>query len=65
MSFIDLKKNYLQFYDICGYKKWWNKNLFPLSLVLLLDPRSGMGKNRDPVVLNAEYSIPLRILPVN
>jgi hypothetical protein len=25
------KLNYLQFYDICGYKKWWDtKNFFPL-----------------------------------
>jgi hypothetical protein len=33
------KQDYLQFYDICGYKKCLDKKSFPSPLlVLLLDP---------------------------
>jgi len=41
------KQNFLQFFDICGNKKWKDKKIFspPLSLLLLLDLGSEI---RDP-----------------
>jgi hypothetical protein len=39
------KLNYLQFYDIFGYKKWKDNKIFsPPFLVLLSVPGSGMDK---------------------
>ncbi len=46
LSVLVKKENYLQFFDICGYKKMVGQKIF--LLVQFLDPGSGMDKNQDP-----------------